>query len=79
VVADALILGGTFPNSVVEDNKTLISQFPLIQQGKLFLYYFGMLRYDDNVGKRHTTQFCIYLADPATKALGFCNRFNDMD
>ncbi len=79
VVADAIILGGTFPNSVAEDNKTLISQFPLIKQGKLFLYYFGMLRYDDNVGKRHATQFCIYLADPSTKALGFCNRFNDMD
>ena len=62
-----------------EGAKTLVSQYQAIKDGKLFLYYYGILKYDDNSGHHRETQFCIYLADPATKQPGICDGFNEMN
>jgi len=56
-----------------------MSQFQDIRNGRLFLYYFGILKYDDGFGKIRETQFCIYLADPASGEAGFCDGFNDLN
>jgi hypothetical protein len=57
----------------------LISQYKQIKDKRLFLYYYGLLKYDDNSGNPRETQFCIYLADPDTKQVGICDSFNDLD
>lgn len=59
--------------------KILISQYNLIKTRQLFLYYFGILKYDDAFGKQHQTQYCALLADPATKDAGICDSFNDLN
>ena len=59
-------------------NQTLITQYPYIKSGQLFLYYFGMLKYDDAFGNHRWTQFCILLANPETGEVGFCDGFNDL-
>jgi hypothetical protein len=60
-------------------NRGLISQLPQIKDGRLFLYYFGILKYDDGFGRQRETQFCILLANPTTGEVGFCDGFNDMN
>lgn len=59
--------------------QVLISQYPLIKNKQLFLYYFGILKYDDGFGKQRETQYCISLANPDTKEAGFCDGFNDLN
>ena len=57
----------------------IISKFELIDDQKMFLYYFGRLRYKDMFGNVRNTQFCILLVNPKTKDLGYCDAFNDLD
>ena len=57
----------------------LISQYNLIKNKQLLLYYFGILKYDDSFGKPHETQYCISLANADTKEAGFCDAFNDLN
>lgn len=57
----------------------MVSEYPLIKNKTLFLYYFGILKYNDGFGKMRETQYCIYLANPDTKEVGMCDAFNDMD
>jgi hypothetical protein len=59
--------------------ESLISKYPLIKSGQLILYYFGILRYEDNSGAIHDTQFCIYMANPQTQVISFCRDFNDLN
>jgi len=59
--------------------QTLISQYMFIKNKQLFLYYFGILKYDDVSGGHRETRFCIYLADPNTKEVGMCDGFNDLN
>jgi hypothetical protein len=59
--------------------QVLVSQYHAIKSKQLFLYYFGILKYDDTVGHSHETQFCIYLSDPDTKETGICDSFNDLN
>ncbi len=62
-----------------QGQQTLISQYQTIKNKELFLYYFGILKYDDALGKRRETQFCILLANLDTKQPGFCDAFNDLN
>jgi hypothetical protein len=62
-----------------QDTESLIAEYPLIKNGQLILYYYGMLQYADNSGHTHSTQFCIYMANPQTQEIGFCRDFNDLD
>jgi hypothetical protein len=76
-------LGYSFPaeiSSSFEKNgaQTLVSQYQFIKNKQLFLYYFGILKYDDIFGNHRETQFCIYLANPDTKEVGICDAFNDL-
>jgi len=57
----------------------LSSKFQAIKDKKLFIYYFGILKYADSSGNQRETQFCIFLANPDTKQPGFCDSFNDLD
>jgi len=66
------------PDQVQGANES-ISEYPYIKNRKLFLYYFGILKYDDIFGNHRETQFCIYLANPDTKEVGFCDSFNDLN
>jgi hypothetical protein len=59
--------------------QTLVSQYTQIKNKQLFLYYYGLLKYEDNSGKPHETQFCILLANPDTKEAGMCDSFNDLN
>jgi len=55
-------------------------RFEQIKSKKLMLYYFGTLRYDDIFGSTHSTDFCIFLADPDLKDnLAYCQEFNDLN
>jgi hypothetical protein len=62
-----------------EGHKTLLSEYSLIKTKQLFLYYFGILKYDDGFGKERETQFCVSLGNPDTKEAAFCDGFNDLD
>jgi hypothetical protein len=62
-----------------EETESLISKYPLIKTGELILYYYGILRYVDNSGWSHDTQFCIYMAKPQTQEVSFCQDFNDLN
>jgi hypothetical protein len=59
--------------------KILTSQYTQIKNKQLFLYYYGLLKYEDNSGKPHESQFCVLLADPSTKEAGMCDSFNDLN
>lgn len=59
--------------------KTAVSQYELIKNKQLFLYYFGILKYDDSSGKHRETQYCIFLANPDTKQAAICDSFNDLN
>lgn len=59
--------------------KILVAEYPFIKSGRLFLYYYGILKYDDGFGNRKWTQFCILLANPQTGEVGFCDHFNDLN
>jgi len=43
------------------------------------LYYYGILKYDDNSGKARETQYCIFLAVPDTREAAMCDAFNDLN
>jgi hypothetical protein len=77
-------LGSDFPPEVStalqrQGQQTLVSQYKSIKSKQLFLYYFGILKYGDSFGKMRETQYCIFLADPDTKEVGFCDAFNDLN
>lgn len=57
----------------------IVSKFDLIDSQKEFLYYFGRLRYKDVFGNVRNTKFCLFLANPKTKELAYCDSFNDLD
>ncbi len=61
------------------DVESAIAKYPDIVSGRLFLYYFGALKYDDNSNVEHTTEFCIYMANVKTKSISFCRDFNDLN
>jgi hypothetical protein len=78
------VLGMDYPAVVStavqkQGQQTLLSQYVMIKNKQLFLYYFGILKYDDSFGKHRETQFCIFLANPETKEAGFCDAFNDLN
>jgi gas vesicle protein len=60
-------------------NQDVISNFKAIKAKTVFIYYFGILKYDDVFGHPRQTQFCIFLANPDTKQAGFCDTFNDLN
>jgi hypothetical protein len=62
-----------------EGVKQLLARNQAIKNGKLFLYYYGIVKYADNSGNPHETQFCIYLSDPAKNKVGICDAFNDLN
>jgi hypothetical protein len=72
-------VGEPYSTRQLEGSQVLISQFQLIKDKHLFLYYFGILKYDDGFGHQRQTQFCILLANPETREAGFCDAFNDMN
>jgi cell division protein FtsL len=71
--------GDTSTPDQIKGRRDVIAKFPDIKSGKATLYYFGILKYDDIFSKPHRTNFCIFLADPSTKQIGFCNAFNDLN
>lgn len=62
-----------------QGQQILVSQYSLIKTKQLFLYYFGVLKYDDVFGNHRQTEYCIYLANPDTKEAGVCDTFNDVN
>jgi hypothetical protein len=49
-------------------------------KGKVqILYVFGEYEYQDLTGQTRTTRYCLYLSDPDTKTVQFCDGFNDMN
>jgi hypothetical protein len=62
----------------LQGQQQLISEYKFIKDKRLFLYYFGILKYDDVFGNPRETQYCIYLANPDTKEVGMCDAFNDL-
>jgi hypothetical protein len=66
-------------SSQISGVATLTSQYKLIRDKHLLLYYFGLLKYDDSFGAEHETQWCIYLANPDTKESGVCDAFNELN
>jgi hypothetical protein len=57
----------------------LIDRYDAIKSRRLFLYYYGIVKYDDIFGRHWETQYCIFLANPHTGAIAFCDTFNDLN
>lgn len=77
-------MGREFAGAVTTDREKsgeqmLLDRYNLVKSKQLFLYYFGLLKYDDVFRKPHETQFCIYLSNPDTKEVGMCDGFNDLN
>jgi hypothetical protein len=63
-------------NSAPTDMPMTKSQIDQFSNGKLVLYYYGRLQYEDIFGNAHETNFCMYMGrDLAT--MEFCNTHND--
>lgn len=43
------------------------------------LSFFGEISYDDVASVHHRTQVCVFMIDPETRELGFCNGWSDMN
>jgi hypothetical protein len=71
--------GEPYTETQLRGEKALISRLPAIKSKELILYYYGVLKYEDIFGNSRQTQFCLFLANPDTKQLGFCDSFNDMN
>lgn len=63
----------------LQGQQNLISRYQDIKNKKVVLYFYGILKYDDVFGNHRETQYCISLADPDTKRIGFCDAFNDLN
>jgi hypothetical protein len=59
--------------------EVLISQYKAIKEKTLFLYFYGIVKYDDIFGNHRETQWCIFLANPDTREMGICDAFNDLN
>lgn len=64
----------------IELNWKDLALYKLVQDEKTFVSVFGEIRYKDVFGgKTHSTDFCLWLVDPNTKDLGFCDAGNSMN
>lgn len=77
-VGEAIGAEGTSANQI-SGMQTLVSEYTQIKSKTLFLYYYGLVKYEDVSGKSHETQYCILLANPDTKQAGICDSFNDLN
>ena len=57
----------------------LLPYLPSIREKKMFLYYYGILKYDDNLGNHRDTQYCAFLVDATARQTAMCDAFNDLD
>jgi hypothetical protein len=73
------IAGEPYTPEQLKGAQTLNSYFQDIKTKKVILYLYGILRYDDVSGQQRETQFCVFLADPDKKLMGFCDGFNEMN
>lgn len=62
----------------IEGTNEIISNFASINDGRLILYYFGTITYDDIFGRPHRTNYCIVFLNPKIKETGSCDTFNDI-
>jgi len=63
-----------------QGSAVLLSQsYDAIKTRVQIFYIFGEYEYRDLTGKTRTTRYCLYLANPDTKTVQFCDGFNDMD
>ncbi len=70
--------GNVASHSELLGDRQIINSYEQINEGKLTLYYFGILKYDDAFGQHRRTNYCLYIADPKKKQIGICNVFNDI-
>jgi len=67
-------------NIVNGHNNGLNSFYPRIKNKTTFISFYGELKYRDIFSPViHTTQVCIWLKDPDTRQLVFCDSFNEMN
>jgi hypothetical protein len=69
-------LGWGCQQSLLQDIR---DHFQQIKSKQLILYYFGTLQYEDIFGSKHTTNYCVFLAEPDLKGLAYCQDFNDLN
>src|SRR6202050_305524 len=50
-----------------------------VKEHMVILYMFGEYRYLDITGKSRVTKYCVYVSNPDTKELHFCDGFNEID
>lgn len=62
----------------IQGQNALIKNFSEIQSGRQILYY-GTFRYKDAFGMTRHTEFCVFLANPDTKEINYCDAHNDLD
>ena len=63
----------------LEGSRALISRYKDIKAKSTILYLYGILKYDDAFGNHRQTKYCLYLADPDRKRIGYCDGFNDIE
>jgi hypothetical protein len=71
--------GEAFTQDQASGFQRLQPYLPSVRDKKVFLYYFGVLKYDDNLGNHRETQYCLFLADAKTKQTAMCDSFNDLN
>jgi hypothetical protein len=57
----------------------IMNDFQLIRMHLKVVYMYGRITYRDVSDRPHQTDFCIYMSDPLTNTLFFCDHGNEMD
>jgi hypothetical protein len=78
-VLGQIVSGEIYTETQMQGRKDALSRFQDIKNKIATLYYFGILKYDDIFGNLRETQFCVFLANPETKEMAFCDAFNDVN
>lgn len=75
--ASAIAPAGIYVTNIA--NAAIPPKFAAINDGTLWLYFFGLFRYRDvHIQIVHSTTFCLYYST-MTKTMAFCDNGNDMD
>jgi hypothetical protein len=71
--------GDTSSEADIQGVQAIRDHYQQIKNKQLILYYFGTLQYEDIFGSAHSTNYCVFLAEPDHKGLAYCQAFNDLN
>lgn len=69
---------GTLNLEITDGDAYVSSHWPKVVSRVDYLYLFGRIDYSDIFGGSHSSVFCLYVKEPATKQVASCDAYNEM-